>query len=83
MKYETLKHFMSASLIYAFAAIITVKVNEYIEKKKEICTKNNKADKYCHMYIDPYLPNTIVFFSTFISTLILYLILYYIFGIIY
>ena len=83
MKYETLKHFLSVSLIYAFAAIITVKVNEFTEEKKNKCTKNNNSDKYCHIYFDPYLPNIIVFISTFVSTLILSLLLYYIFGIIY
>ena len=83
MKKDKLKFIITTSFIYAFAAIITVKVNKYIENKKEICHKNNKSDRFCHIYIDPYLPNSLTFLSTFFSTLILYFIIYYVLNIDY
>jgi len=83
MKTNKLKFIITTSLIYAFSAIITVKVNGYIEKKKEICQQNNKSDRFCHIYIEPYLPNSLTFLSTFFSTLILYFIIYYVLNIDY
>lgn len=81
MNNKIIKHFLSSSIIYAFAAIITVKINEHIDIQRKKCEKNSKAVRYCHMLTDPYLPNTILFISTFLSSFILYLILYYLFNI--
>ena len=81
MKTNKLKFIIATSLIYAFAAIITVKVNYHIDIQKLKCKKDSSSVKYCKILNDPYLPNILIFFSTFFSTLLLYFIFYYVLDI--
>jgi len=72
--------FLMASLIASFAAVIAVKMNEYINEMKKKCLKNNIKHVYCDLVVNNYLSNSGLFLTTFISTIILYYIFYIMFG---
>lgn len=71
---ELIIHSLTMAFIYSLAAIITVKTDEFLTKKKDECTKDIKSHYYCNLFINPIVPNTLPFIITFISTFILYIV---------
>ena len=70
--------FLMASLMSAFASVIAVKMNDYINQEKKKCL--TKYHFYCKFIKNKYFSNLGLFLTTFISTIILYYIFYILFG---
>lgn len=71
---ELIIHALTMAFIYSLAAIITVKTDDFLTKKKDECIKDIKSHYYCNLFINPIVPNTLPFIITFISTFILYIV---------
>jgi hypothetical protein len=76
-----IKEFIFVSLIYSFSIIITIRMNNYLDLRKNKCLKNeNNNSLYCKLLRIKHIDNISLFTITFVSTFLAYLLKYYLFG---